>query len=65
MKIITFDDIKLANISPQLCYQWVSDMIMHKDDTQLPAKIHMSMPGNIFCNVMPSIVPTACGAVGG
>ena len=56
MKIISFDDIRCLNISPADCYRWVDDMILNKQSAQLPAKIHMNMPGNIFCNVMPSIV---------
>ena len=56
MKTITFDDIKDLNVSPAKCYDWVSEMIASKDDALLPAKIHMSMPDAVFCNVMPSIV---------
>lgn len=56
MKIISFDDIRSLNISPADCYRWVDDMILNKQSAQLPAKTHMNMPGNIFCNVMPSIV---------
>lgn len=57
MKIISFDDVRSLDISPVKCYEWVSDMILHKQDAFLPAKTHMSMPGNVFCNVMPSLVP--------
>ena len=57
MKIISFEDVKALNISPADCYQWVADMIKNKKNAQLPAKTHMNMPGNIFCNVMPSIIP--------
>lgn len=58
MKIISFDDVRSLNISPVECYNWVNDMIVHKADALLPAKTHMNMPGNVFCNVMPSII---CG----
>ena len=57
MKIISFEDVKSLNISPSDCYLWVEDMIKNKKAAQLPAKTHMNMPGNIFCNVMPSLVP--------
>lgn len=57
MKIISFDDIRALSISPVDCYRWVSDMIAHKQDAFLPPKTHMSMPGNIFCNVMPCLIP--------
>ncbi len=65
MKIIGFDDIRKMNIEPALCYGWVSEMIAGKDAAMLPAKTHMNMPGNIFCNVMPSIIDTAAGKMGG
>lgn len=57
MKIVTFDDVKSLGISPIDCYEWVSDMIARKQEAFLPAKTHMNMPGNIFCNVMPSLIP--------
>ena len=56
MKNISFEDIKSLNISPVECYKWVNEMILNKKDALLPAKIHMNMPGNKFCNVMPSIL---------
>ncbi len=55
MKIISFTDIQSLNLSPMQCYEWVSEMISIKKESILPAKIHMNLPGNIFCNVMPSI----------
>lgn len=65
MKIVSFEDVKSLNISPVHCYEWASEMIEHKKDSFLPAKTHMNMPGNIFCNVMPSMIHTANGTVGG
>ncbi len=56
MKIISFDDVKNLNISYEECYKWVEEMIVHKKEAQLPSKIHMNNPGNIFCNIMPSII---------
>ena len=65
MKILTFDAIRELNISPAQCYEWVSEIIRRKRDVILPAKTHMNLPGNIFCNVMPSIVQEKDGAYGG
>ena len=66
MKVIGYKDVRALGISPQTCYAWVSDMILHKRDVLLPTKIHMSMPGNVFCNVMPCIIPgPAESCVGG
>jgi len=65
MKIIGFDKIRELKISPETAYQWVSEMILQKDKTFLPPKTHMNMPGNVFCNVMPSLIHTDFGNWGG
>ncbi len=65
MKIINFEDIRALNIPPTQCYEWASKMIAHKKEAKLPPKIHMSMPGNVFCNVMPSILPFSDMTYGG
>ena len=48
MKVISFEDVRLLNISPEHCYEWVSEMIANKAEAFLPAKTHMNMPGNSF-----------------
>ncbi len=65
MKIISFEDVTAMNISPSLCYEWVEEMIANKDKAFLPPKTHMNMPGNIFCNVMPSLIHNSEGYMGG
>lgn len=65
MKIINFADIKALNISPVRCYEWAEEMIAHKKNAILPPKTHMSMSGNAFCNVMPSLIPFEQRLVGG
>lgn len=58
MKLITHKDITNMGISPKECFEWVSDIIAHKNDTVLPHKIsmkHQALDG-VFCNVMPSFV---------
>lgn len=65
MKIIDFDSIRSLGITPTDCYSWVDEMILHKDMAFLPAKTHMNLPGNIFCNVMPSILHLPEGSFGG
>ncbi|WP_029232786.1 ornithine cyclodeaminase [Butyrivibrio sp. VCB2006] len=65
MKIVSFEDIQNMNISPVKCYEWVSEMIKAKDSAVLPPKTHMNRPGNVFCNVMPSMIETADGTMGG
>lgn len=61
MKVITFDDIVNANISPVECYNWTSQMIAQKNNTILPPKISMKPLDGMFCNVMPSIVGNSGG----
>ena len=56
MKIVSFDDVNSLNISPMKCYEWVDEMIKNKSECLLPSKTHMNMPGNVFCNVMPSLL---------
>ena len=65
MKIISFEDVISLDVNPVDCYNWVSEMILHKADAFLPAKIHMNMPGNVFCNVMPSLLHMPNGNMGG
>lgn len=65
MKIISFEDVSSLNVSPVDCYNWISEMILHKADTFLPAKTHMNMPGNVFCNVMPCLIHMPSGNIGG
>jgi ornithine cyclodeaminase/alanine dehydrogenase len=65
MKVVTFLDIMNMKIQPTQCCDWVSDMIRHKKDAVLPTKIHMTMEGNIFCNVMPCIIPVSGHLWGG
>ena len=65
MKIISFDDVRSLNISPITCYEWANEMILHKADAFLPPKTHMNMPGNVFCNVMPSLITGLTGSIWG
>ncbi len=64
MKIITFDDIKGLNVPLSDCYAWVERMIRNKKDAILPAKAHISLPENVFCNVMPSCIFENDGVIG-
>lgn len=65
MKAIRFADIKDLHIAPKQWYAWADDAIRHKKDMFLPPKTHMNMEGNIFCNVMPSIVQVDGKKIGG
>ncbi|MGN0520660.1 MAG: ornithine cyclodeaminase [Candidatus Fimenecus sp.] len=67
MKLIGFEEIVNMHIEPQTVYNWVSEMILHKNETVLPHKIsmkHDDLPG-VFCNVMPSFVTVGGKLYGG
>ncbi len=66
MKVVTFEDVKKLNVSPKLCYSWVTQMLKDKDKVNLPAKISLAPADGVFCNVMPCIMPNDdFGSVGG
>ena len=56
MKLITFKDIQDLDISASTCYLWAAEMIQKKKDALLHPKISMKPSGDIFCNVMPSMI---------
>lgn len=65
MKVITFEDIKALSIEPSVCYQWATEMIKNKNEALLPPKISIKPLEGVFCNVMPSFVPTPNGQMAG
>lgn len=52
-------------IEPIQCFQWVNEMISNKSTAVLPAKTHINMQGNVFCNIMPSIINLFGERIGG
>ena len=58
MKIITFEQIKKLNLDSSVYYHWVEDVIAHKKEMMLPAKISLKpdIPG-VFYNTMPAAIP--------
>lgn len=66
MKIITFDEIKSLNISPDQCFLWVDEMLRNKSKAMLPPKISLHLPDDAFCNVMPCVIDMKdFGKIGG
>lgn len=55
MKVISSEDIINLKISPQTCFEWVSEMIVEKNKVLLPPKISMKPREGVFCNVMPCV----------
>lgn len=56
MKVVSFNDIMKLDISPKVCFEWVSEMIENKDRAILPPKISIKPSAGIFCNVMPCML---------
>ena len=55
--IINFDDIQKLNITPKLCVEWASEILMKKNDCILPPKNSIKFGDNCFFNTMPSYIP--------
>lgn len=57
MKIITHEDIVKLNIPAEKCFEWVEDMLKHKEEVILPPKTSIVPRDDVFYNVMPSMFP--------
>lgn len=62
MKIISFEDIRLLQITPEMCFDWAESAIRNKKQALLPPKISIKPSDVVFCNVMPSIVSVRTAA---
>lgn len=66
MKLVTFEDVRGAGVTPKDCLDWVAEAIRRKGDAILPPKISLHPPiEGAFCNFMPCIVPDARGKLWG
>lgn len=59
MKVISFEDIKNLNITPECCISWAEQVIKMKKECVLPPKssIKFGQDNNSFFNTMPSLIP--------
>lgn len=57
MIILSHKDVVDLDIDPVECYEWVSYMLMNKNNTILPKKMSIKPSDEIFYNVMPSLIP--------
>lgn len=57
MKIITFEQIKKLNISSSEYYQWIDDVLRHREDYQMPTKTRIKLSEADYFNVMPCATP--------
>lgn len=55
--IVSFDDILSLDIKPRLCVEWATEIIMRKNECQLPPKNSIKFGDNCFFNTMPSLIP--------
>jgi Predicted ornithine cyclodeaminase, mu-crystallin homolog len=58
MKILDFQKIVSLNISPKDCVSWTRSAFLTKYEAVLPPKISTKIPGNIFFNTMPCLIPS-------
>lgn len=56
MKVITHEDIITLGVSGVQCLEWAIEALKIKSASQLPPKISMARDGNVFINVMPSVL---------
>ncbi len=64
MKIISQEQIKALNISPETCFDWVKESFSIKKYSQLPAKISVHPQGYDFYTAMPCLLPSNYDRVG-
>ncbi len=57
MRIIPHNEIENLGITPEQCFDWVEDMLMHKPDVILPKKTSIVPQDDVFFNVMPTVYP--------
>ena len=57
MKIITQQEIKALNISPEVCVKWIRESFAMKKMAQLPAKISVHPADTDFFTSMPCLLP--------
>lgn len=57
MKHITEESIRELKISPEEACAWVEEALLRKTEAVLPAKTSISLPGGVFYNTMPTVLP--------
>lgn len=57
MKIITFEQIKKLSISPDEYYNWIDDVLKHREEYQMPTKTRIKLGESDYFNVMPCATP--------
>lgn len=65
MKLVTFEDVRGAGITPAQCLEWVSDTLARKREMTLPPKVSLHPGEGSFMNTMPCLVRDAAGKTWG
>jgi len=57
LRIISFEQIRRLNVSPEMTIDWVYEALALKDQSILPPKISIKFNDGCFFNTMPSLIP--------
>ncbi len=58
MKIIDFKTITKLNIQPETCVKWIEESFALQSHANLPAKVCLHLPDNVFFTTMPCHIPS-------
>lgn len=58
MKIIDFETISKLNIQPEICVKWIEESFALQYHANLPAKVCLHLPDNVFFTTMPCHIPS-------
>lgn len=61
VSVIQQEQIRLLNISPATCVNWVREGFLMKDYAQMPAKLSVHPQGTDFITTMPCMLPESNG----
>ena len=57
MKLIDYNTVKSANITPEQSYEWIDFVLRNRDIFILPTKVRIPLVGSDYCNLMPCAMP--------
>lgn len=57
MKVIDFQTISGLNIKPEVCVGWIEESFALQYSANLPAKVCLHLPDNVFFTTMPCHIP--------
>ena len=57
MKLISFEQIKALDITPEQSYTWIDFVLRNRDKFVMPTKVRIPLEGSDSCNIMPCAFP--------